>query len=193
MKGLLIATIIVFIIIGIGIGISAHTYKNLINSVATARETGFQEGYAKGYIDGVRDGGEAGYQEGSKAGYVKEEGADFNSEDVVGYFLYNPTYAEVQEILAESGMVSAKEIHDYAELNGIRAGYVRCPIARPATEGRVYLYQLVAFETMDRGLVIIEPWSHKEVKIEVGESYRKLNGLPPSPYDDTVTKITIVW
>ncbi len=193
MKGLIIATVIVFIIIGTGIGISAHIYNNLIDSETVAHETGFQEGYAKGLVDGVRDGSEAGYQEGSRAGYENEEGVDSTNGYVAGYFIYNPTYSEVQEILAESGLDSAKEIHDYAEVNGIRAGYVRCPIARPATEGRVYLYQLVAFETVDKGLIIIEPWSHQEVKVEVGKSYRELNGLPPSPYDDTITKITIVW
>jgi hypothetical protein len=192
MKGLIIATIIVFIIIGIGIGISAYIYNDLVDSVAVARETGFQKGYAKGDIDGVRDGNEAGYQEGSKAGYTQEE-SSVSSDSTAEYFLYNPTYAEVQEMLVESRMDSAKEIQDYAELNGIRAGYVRCPIARPATEGRVYLYQLVAFETVDKGLVIIEPWSYKEVKVEVGKSYRELNGFPSSPYDDTITKITIVW
>jgi hypothetical protein len=46
---------------------------------------------------------------------------------------------------------------------------------------------------VDRGLIIIEPWSHREVKVEVGESYSKMNGFPASPYDDTVTKMTIVW
>ncbi len=194
MKGLLISFIVVAAIIGVGIGTGVLIYTNLIDSVANASELGFEEGHAQGYEDGFKEGSEAGYQEGSRVGYIKDIGVDGSSANIEGYyFLYNPTYDEVREILVEVEMDSAKEIHDYAEINGIRAGYVRCPIARKAPKGRVYLYQLVAFETVDRGLIIIEPWSHREVKVEVGKSYREVNGLPASPYDDTVTKITIVW
>jgi len=78
------------------------------------------------------------------------------------------------------------------EANGIRTAYVRCQIARKAEERMVYICHLVAFETVDNGL-IIRPRSHKEVKVEVGKSYSELNGFPTPPYDDTITKITIVW
>jgi hypothetical protein len=193
MKGLIITLIVIVALIGVGIGVSAHVYTNLINGVATAHESGFGEGYAQGYEDGFKEGSEAGYQEGSRVGYAKEKGVDSSNNVAAYYFLYNPTYGEVQELLVEAGAGSAKEIHDYAESNGIRAAYVRCPIAREAPKGMVYLYQLVAFETVDRGLIIVEPWSHREVKVEVGESYSKLNGFPASPYDDAVTKMTIVW
>ena len=194
MKGLIISFIVVVTLIGIGIGVSAFIYNKLINSVPVVYARGFEEGHAQGYQDGFKEGSEAGYQEGSRVGYAKDKGIDGSSDNVAGYyFLYNPTYDEVREILAQGTMGSAKEIHDYAEINGIRVGYVRCPIARKAPKGRVYLYQMVAFETVDRGLIIIEPWSHREVKVEVGKSYRELNGFPASPYDDTVTKMTIVW
>lgn len=194
MKGLIISFIVVVTLIGIGIGVSAFIYNKLINSVPVVYARGFEEGHAQGYQDGFKEGSEAGYQEGSRVGYAKDKGIDGSSDNVAGYyFLYNPTYDEVREILAQGEMGSAKEIHDYAEINGIRVGYVRCPIARKAPKGRVYLYQMVAFETVDRGLIIIEPWSHREVKVEVGKSYRELNGFPASPYDDTVTKMTIVW
>jgi len=194
MKGLIITLMVIMALIGVGVGVSTHIYTNLTNGVATARESGFEEGYAQGYEDGFKEGTEAGYQEGSKVGYTQEKGVDSSSDNLEAYyFLYNPTYDEVQKLLVEAGAGSAKEIHDYAESNGIRAAYVRCPIAREAPKGMVYLYQLVAFETVDRGLVIIEPWSQREVKVEVGESYSRLNGFPASPYDDAVTKMTIVW
>ena len=38
-------------------------------------------------------------------------------------------------ILDQAGTSTAKEIHDYAESNGIRVAYVRAPIAREAREG----------------------------------------------------------
>ena len=194
MKGLIISVIVLFALIGVSIGVVSHIRTDLADDVADARELGFEEGYAEGYNDGFMQGSEAGYQEGSRAGYETDNTVDGGSDNASGYyFLYNPTYDEMQEILTEGEMFSAKEIHDYAEINGIRAGYIRCPIARQAPEGRVYLYQLVAFETVDKGLIIIEPWTHREVQVEVGKSYREVNGFLASSYDDTITKMTIVW
>ena len=177
-----------------GIGISAAISASLDKTVNRANTQGFNEGYSKGYDEGLKQGGEAGYQAGSKLGYVAAGGPGAGSINETGfYFLYNPTYDEVMTALGKSEMGSAQAILDYAKVNGVRAAYVRVPIARPATEGRVYLYQLVAFETVDKGLIMIEPRSHREVKAEVGKSYSQLNGFPASPYDDTITKVTVVW
>ena len=192
MKALIISVAVLFAAIGVSIGVGARVYTNLTDDVADARERGFVEGYSQGYEDGFMQGSEAGYQEGHRVGYETDKTVDGDNVSAY-YFLNNPTYSDVQEILVEGDVFSAKEIHDFAEINGIRVGYVRCPIARKAPEGRVYLYQLVAFETVDKGLIIIEPWTHREVKVEVGESYRGVNGFPPSSYDDTITKMTIVW
>ncbi len=88
---------------------------------------------------------------------------------------------------------TAEEIHQYAESNGIRVAYVRCQLAREAAEGMVYVLHLVAFETADNGFVVIEPWSNREVKVTEGRSYSKLNGFDVPEYDDTITKVTVVW
>ena len=194
MRGLAITLGVILVIIVIAVGISVSVYTNLISSADIAHTRGFDEGYSEGYDEGLKEGNEAGYQEGSKLGYLEATGGtETEITDEGTYFLYNPTYEEMMIILGEGDMDSAQEIVDYAESNGIRVAYVRAPIARVAREGRVYLYQLVAFETTDAGLVIIEPWSHREVKVAVGESYSKLNGFPASEYDDTVTKVTVVW
>ena len=196
MKGLIKTIIIITALIGVGIVTSIIITSNLNNKVAAAYERGFEEGRDQGYEMGFREGRRAGYQEGSKIGYEKgsEKYDSYNSDEETGfYFTYNPTYDEVREILAESKKTSATEINDYAEANGIRTAYVRCQIARKAAERMVYVYHLVAFETVDRGFIIIRPRSHEEVKVEVGKSYSELNGFPTPPYDDTITKITIVW
>jgi len=201
MKGLIKTIIIMAMLIIVGIGVSAIVYTDLVNRLATAHERGLGEGHNQGYLEGLREGNKVGYQEGSKIGYKKGNEGDYDSDNETGfYFVYNPTYDEVQKILVEREQTptegkndSAKEIHNYAEANGIRSGYIRAPIARQAREGMVYVYELVAFETVDRGFIVIEPWSYTEVKIEVGKRYSELNGLPPRSYDDTVTKITIVW
>lgn len=194
MKGLIITSTIMLAIIAAGVGTSAIIYINLDNSLAAAHERGWEEGRAQGDEDGVRKGSEVGYQEGSKVGYGKGNGASSNSSDEPGiYFTYNPTYEEMRQILAESEAGSALKIHNYAEANGIRVAYVRCQIARQAAEGMVYIYELVAFETVDKGFIIIEPWSLKEVTVEVGQRYSELNGFPIPDYDDTIIKKTIVW
>jgi len=193
-KGLIKTIIILIALIIIGGGVSVVIYNDLTSRLAAAYGRGQEEGYLTGYTAGFGEGNRVGYQEGSKVGYTKGKmtGDDSSNEDGF-YFLYNPTYDEMRTILVAGETGSAKGIHDYVEANGVRVAYIRCPIAREAAEGRVYLYQLVAFETIDKGLIIIEPWSHREVKVEVGKSYRGLNGFPPANYDDTITKITIVW
>jgi len=194
LKGLTITFVVILAFIGISFGVGSLIYTNLTNSVDTAHERGYEEGTIEGYNAGLEEGTEAGYQEGSKVGFLEASRADAEEiKDEGYYFIYNPTYEEIMLALLSSEMNSAKEILDYAKANGIRAAYVRVPIAREAREGRVYLYQLVAFETVDKGFIIIEPRSHREVEVEVGRSYNELNDFPPSLYDDTITKVTVVW
>ena len=190
MKGLLKTFGIMALLIIAGLISSIIVTSNLNDRVAAA----YEEGYDRAYLEGVEEGSRAGYQEGSKTGYAKANQKDSDISDEEGsYFLYNPTYDEVYEILAEAKTNTIKEILDYAVINGIRTAYVRAQIARKAPEGMVYIYELVAFETIDRGLIMIEPWSHQETKVEVDRSYRELNSLPLPPHDDTITKITIIW
>ncbi len=196
MKGLIKTSIIIAALIGIGIVTSIIITSNLSNRVTDAYAHGLEKGRTQGYEAGFREGNGDGYQEGSKIGY--EMGSHgyyiYKTNDGAGlYFTYNPTYDEVREILAESKKTSAMEINYYAEVSGIRTAYVRCQIARKAAERMVYVYHLVAFETVDKGFIIIRPWSHEEVKVEVGKSYSELNGFSSPPYDDTITKITIFW
>jgi len=196
MKGLIKTSIIIAALIGVGTLTSILITSNLSNRVAATHEYAFEEGRTQGYEVGFREGSRAGYQDGSKIGYEKgREGYDsYNGDYGTGfYFTYNPTYDELQAILAESNKTTAMEINYYAGANGIRTAYVRCQIARKTTERMVHIYHLVAFETVDRGFIIIRPRSHEEVKVEVGKSYSELNGFPTPSYDDTITKITIVW
>ena len=194
MKGLIRSLIILLILVVVGAGASAFIHFDLQDTVVAERQRGFEEGRAQGYEEGWQEGHKTGYQEGSRVGYEKASGSDNSASNGDGfYFVYNPTYGEVQEMLATIEAESAEEIHEYAEGNGVRVAYVRCQLARKAAKGMVYVLHLVAFKTVDNGFVIIEPWAHREVKVEVGKSYSELNGFPPPAYDDTITKMTIVW
>ena len=109
------------------------------------------------------------------------------------WWVQNPLTVEAATRPADIALLANHFAKKYAEANGMRAAYVRVQIARPAEEGKVWVYRLVAFATVDKGFVIIEPGSHKVVKVEVGERFRELNGFSALPYDDTITEVTIIW
>ncbi|GAJ08016.1 unnamed protein product, partial [marine sediment metagenome] len=155
MKGLIKTSIIIAVLIGVGIVTSIIITSNLSNRLAAAYEYGFEEGRAQGYEVGFREGSKAGYQEGSKIGHERSQDKDISDEETGFYFTYNPTCDELQAILAESNKTTAVEINNFAEANAIRTAYVRCQIARKAAERTVYVYHVVAFDTVDNGLIII--------------------------------------
>ena len=194
MKGLIKTSLILAALIVVGIITSIILPSNLSNRVAATHKLRFEEGRTQGYEAGFREGGRAGYQEGSKIGYAMSQNKDISDFREGFYFTYNPTYDEMQAILAESKKTTAMGINYYAEANGIRTAYVRVQIGRKAAEGKVWVYELVAFETVDRGLIFIEPQSDREVELVIGESYwRSAGGIRPIHYDDTVVEVRLLW
>jgi len=206
MKRLKIISIVIGGLIVIGFIASVVMTNALNNRITAAQESGRQEGSAQGYVVGYQDGtivgyqegSEVGYQEGSTAGYEKgrEEGynygyeAGFDQGVGTGYPLRNPTYSEMQQILAQEETTSAGEINNDAEAKGIRAAYVCVKIAA----GREYT--ILGFETVDKGLILIDPqWptGPKEVRLEIGKRYSQLVGYLTPAYDDTITEIIIIW
>ena len=179
----------------------------LTNKVTAAYESGIQEGYAQGYVAGYQEGATVGYQKGSKAGYQegstagheKSKEEDYSNEYIAGfeetvstgYLVRNPTYNEVQQILAGEETTSVRELNNHVEGKGFRAAYVRYKTAYSVTKESYY--ELVAFATTDKGLIFIEPASHKEVKLKVDKRYSELNGYSLPDYDDTITEIRIIW
>lgn len=160
-------------------------------------EAGRKEGYASGDTDGYEAGREEGHTSGDTAGYEtgREEGrvsgyaAGFEEGIGTDYLVRNPTYDEVVDMLSQSETSSAVEISNDFEAEGIRAGYVFAHVAEWTDRS----YPLVAFDTVDRGLVFISPTSHEEVQLEVGKRYFELLGFSAPDWDDTITRITIVW
>jgi len=222
----IVLAVLIIIVVGTIVFVSRH----LDNRVADAHERGFENGYACGYMmgyeegssQGYADGGKVGCQKGSMVGYDEGRGEGYNSGYATGfmegigngYLLRNPTYEEVQKILAGSEMTSAWEINNIAEAEGIRAAYVRIRVARWYPPHRMassldderpvitypftradwspYCYW-VAFETADKGLIFVQPWSKKEIKLETGKRYSELLGSPAPDYDDTVVEIITIW
>jgi hypothetical protein len=194
MRGLIRTTIIIAVLIAIGIGTSYVITTDMDNRLAATSRRGFEEGHVEGYEEGLQEGSRVGYQEGSKAGLEEVARGDYDISPESGfYFLYNPTYEEVQEILAEDTSGSAKEMNDSAESRGIRTAYVRCRISTLEDEGKIYLLELVAFETVDEGLIFIEPSSQQEAELQIGRRYSELNRSSPLTFDGIISDIKIVW
>lgn len=194
MKRLIQIMLIMLAVTAIGAVISIFQTNKYDTRVAIAYENGYAEGQAQGRQAGSREGSETGYQEGSKVGYALSR-----QESAVGsyrtdfYFVYNPTYEEAMALLRKQGNSSALEVHEYAEAHGLRSAYTRVEINRQADEGKVWVYYLVAFDTIDRGLVVIEPRTLKTVQMETGQGFLKQNGFPSPPDEDIITRVTFIW
>lgn len=158
------------------------------NGYTQTYDVGYQEAYGEAYDRGYDKGYEIGLETGPKEGLVTR------------VKLRNPTHKEMREFLARDETDSnpyvvgeyvsfdfAVELNNNAELEGIRAAFVM--VIFPEKR-----HGIVAFETIDKGLIFIEPQSDEEVKLVIGESYwRSIGGTRPTDYDDAVVEIQIIW
>jgi len=154
---------------------------------ASGHEESLPIGYEAGEKEGYPSGDKAGYESGMEEGYTDGYASGFEDGTGTDYLVRNPTYNEVLDMLDESEATSAEQINNDFEAEGIRAGYVWASIA----EGGGYI--LAAFETIDRGLIFIRASSDEEVELEIGKRYSELLGYSVPDFDDTITKVTIVW
>ncbi|MFC1983890.1 hypothetical protein ACFLVO_02600 [Chloroflexota bacterium] len=178
---------------------------------------GYNEGNKKGYYDGdiagyesgllvgYEDGKDAGYETGAKEGHNigltdgfeignkegYEDGYTYGFEEIVGndYLVRNPTYNEVLDMLNKSEATSAVQINNDFEDAGLRTGFVWVNFAEGGGMGT----SLVVFQTIDRGYICIEPFSHKEVSPAVGKRFSALLGESTPHFDDTIIRITTIW
>jgi len=113
----------------------------------------------------------------------------------------NPTYTEMMEFLEADDTDSkpfvngeyvcfdyAAELNNNADAKGIRAAYVRI-------RSDEWGHALVAFDTVDKGLVYIEPQSDVVVELVIGEPYpwTKIGATSPLSYSDPILKIQHIW
>jgi hypothetical protein len=122
-----------------------------------------------------------------------------------GYTMKDPTYKEMMDFIRKDKTDSkqyvegeyicedfAMDVCNNADEEGIRCAYVT--IHYP--DGG---HAIVAFNTIDRGLIYIEPQSDELVNPVVGKHYYKC--VIPEPgyyheepaYDDTIEKILVIW
>lgn len=159
------------------------------NGYAQTYDVGYQEAYGEAYDKGYDKGYEIGLETGS------EEGVSTRVE------LSNPTHEEMREFLARDKTDSnpyvkgeyvcsdfAVQLNNNAEANGIRVAYVRI-------RGEKWSHAVVAFETVDRGLIFIEPQSDRKVELVIGEPFPWywVGVASPMSYYDHIVEIQIIW
>lgn len=158
-------------------------------------EIGYNEQYKVGYNEAFDKGYDQGYESGLSAGHA--EGLATIVE------LHDPTYKELEEFLArnktnlkpyiedEDEFVCfnfAAEVNNNAELEGIRAALVILCFQHSAG------HAIVAFETVDKGLIFIEPQSDEVVTPVIGKPYRPAVGdYIKGGDDDPIVEIRTIW
>ena len=123
-----------------------------------------------------------------------------------GYTIKDPTYSEMMRFLRDDDTDKAEytvgeyecrhfstELCNHAEEEGIRCSYVT--VKFPDRNG----HAIVAFNTIDKGLIYIEPQLDDLVKIEIGKYFYKCV-VPKAgyyykqpAYDDTIEEVLIAW
>lgn len=171
------------------------------NDVSAAYHDGFGEGHAATYGDGYREAYGEAYDRGLEKGYEmgRRTGSEEGASTRVG--LHNPTDKELREFLTRDTTDSnpfikgeyvcfdfAAELNNNAEASGIRAAYVRI-------HAKEWGHAVVAFETVDRGLIFIEPQSDNEVELVKGEAYpwQQVGAVVPRNYYEPIDEIQIIW
>ena len=116
--------------------------------------------------------------------------------------LHNPTYKEVMDFVAADltntrqyikgeYMIRhfSRDVVNAAKEKGLRCAFII--VIFPDGKG----VSLVAFQTIDAGLVFINPQDDKVMKVAKGGRYWKDNGytVPYDDYDDTIVDILIYW
>jgi len=172
---------------------------------------GKQDGYDEGYISGKQDGFNTGYTSGKTDGY--DEGVQAGLGH--GYTIKDPTYAQVVAFIKEdktnenkymgvpdSGYTYtgiyicahfARDVCNNAEGKGLRCAYVDLRYPELA-------HGIIAFNTIDQGLVYFEPQTDMIAKPVIGKRWYQCQEPPPGysyyeppSYDDTIMDILVIW
>ncbi|UCD44640.1 MAG: hypothetical protein JSV27_11075 [Candidatus Bathyarchaeota archaeon] len=123
------------------------------------------------------------YSQGSAAGYDEGYALGFQAGSGGGYNVRDPTYAEAMDFIEMDDTDSLGYRDDFDctrfaaafKQNAFEEG-IRCYYVNVYFKGSTG-HSIVAFDTVDRGLIFIEPQHDQEVNLVKGSSYCELNDL----------------
>ena len=169
------------------------------------QKVGYGEGYSLGKTDGYSSGKTDGYDEGYTSG--RDDGYEEGAEASLGhgYTSRDPTYREAITFLRKDKTDGNKHIEDtyvcshFARdvCNNAEEGGLRCAfVSLRYLEGG---HAIIAFDTIDKGLVYFDPQTDDRVKPVIGEQYYQCVEPKPGYYyekpsfDDTIMDILVIW
>ncbi|HEX9896299.1 MAG TPA: hypothetical protein VGA85_01380 [Dehalococcoidales bacterium] len=196
--------------VGYGEGYRTGTDNGIVEGKKIGYTDGYgvgeQAGYKTGYTSGLATGTQAGYQD----GYGKGEtaGYDIGLNDGLGhgYTIKDPTWSEVLAFLAkdktdEKPYVDPTYVCSHFSrdvCNAAEVASIRCAVVELRyVNGTGHL--IVAFNTIDRGLVYFEPQSDEQAMPAIGKKY--YTTIIPKPgyyysapsYNDTIEDMVVIW
>lgn len=182
---------------------------------------GYSQGYTEGYTEGYAEGDAVGYTRGNTAGYAKGKAVGYNEGHKEGYIegkevgyneawqkaqtkpyqlLKDPTYEEMNSFLSQDKTDQRKYskphyvcIHFARDLDlsaarkGIRSAVVVVNFTNQTG------HTLNAFQTVDEGLIFIEPQEDWEVMVELNKRIIDSKGQPVEWLPNLVESYTINW
>jgi hypothetical protein len=212
LKRIFIAIGILILIGVVGVGSFTLYGRAYSNGETSGYENGYsigqEAGYEAGYSSGKTDGYDEGYILGSADGY--DEGYEVGVEAGLGhgYTLRDPTYEQVitflgQDKTDENRYIEgtygvyvcshfARDVGNNAEEAGLRSAFVEL---RYLDGG----HAIIAFDTIDEGLVYFDAQTDERVRPVIGKRYYQC--IEPEPgyyytkpsYDDTIQDILVIW
>lgn len=168
---------------------------------AAGYDNGYSSGQSVGYGSGTQEGYDEGYNAGKADGYYEGVRAGLGH----GYILRDPTYQETvsfieQDRTNENEYVEniyvcshfARDVCNSAEGKSLRCAFVE---VRYPDGG----HAIVAFDTVNEGLVYFDAMTDERVRPVIDERYYKC--VEPkegyyyeeSSFDDTIMDILVIW
>jgi len=200
--------------IGYGEGYHAGTDDGIRTGTLEGKKLGYAEGYDVGEDEGYKSGYDTGLVEGTQAGYDdgyskgQTAGYDTGMADGLGhgYTIKDTTYAQVLAFLAndktdenvyiEPTYVCSHFSRDVC--NAAEAAGIRCAVLELRfVSGTGHL--IVAFNTIDKGMVYFEPQSDEQAMPAIGKKYYQTIIVRPGYYyvppaeDDTIIDMVLIW
>ena len=200
------AVLSVILLAGALVTINLFIYLDATNStsnerVAAAFRDSYDYGYAQTFDATYQQARNQAFDKGYSKGYeISRQG---NSVQPVSRLerTHNPTFSELMAFLAADKTDSkpyidgqyvcfdyAADVNNNADAARIQAAYVRL-------RSKDWGHAVVAFDTVDRGLVYIEPQSDQEVKLVLGQPYpwREVGATSPFSASDPILQIELIW
>lgn len=166
---------------GLALGLIVSFFLGMFVTDPTVLDDSYRSGYNSGFEAGKVEGYGVGFVNGSAAG----AGSGFNIRDptyaeVIGFVEGDKTDSHLYNMVSYNCFHFCRDFKAAAFDAGLKAGFVYVEFADGA-------HALVCFDTVDRGLVFVEPQTDGFVSLVVGGDYEFVEA------PNTVVAFTVVW